>query len=44
MTVSRRWLLKGVSLGSLAGSLPWFVPTISARQAPSPYQQLGSVP
>jgi len=44
MTVSRRWLLKGVSLGSLAGSLPWFVPTISARQAPSPYQQLGIRP
>ena len=44
MTISRRWLLKGLSLGSLAGALPEFVPALVARRAPSPYEQLGIRP
>ena len=45
MSISRRGLLKGVSLGSLMGALPSFITTAAAaRRAPSPYQQLGIRP
>ena len=45
MTISRRGLLKGISLGSLMSAWPSFVTTASAaRRAPSPYQQLGIRP
>ena len=44
MTISRRWLLKGISLGSLSGALPPFVPALTARRAPSPYERLGIRP
>ena len=44
MTISRRWLLKGISLGSLMPALPSFVPTGTARRAPGPYEQLGIRP
>jgi L-seryl-tRNA(Ser) seleniumtransferase len=45
MSISRRGLLKGISLGSLMGALPSFVTTaVAARRAPGPYQQLGIRP
>lgn len=45
MSISRRGLLKGISLGSLMGALPSFVTTAAvARRAPNPYQQLGIRP
>lgn len=45
MSISRRGLLKGISLGSLMSALPSFVTTAAAaRRAPSPYQQLGIRP
>jgi L-seryl-tRNA(Ser) seleniumtransferase len=43
--ISRRGLLKGISLGSLIGALPSFVTTTAAaRRAPGLYQQLGIRP
>lgn len=44
MSISRRWLLKGMSLGPLMGALPAIVPAALARRAPSPYEQLGIRP
>lgn len=44
MSISRRGLLKGISLGSFIGALPSFVPALAARRASSPYQQLGIRP
>ncbi|MBA3885976.1 MAG: aminotransferase class V-fold PLP-dependent enzyme [Acidobacteria bacterium] len=44
MSISRRWLLKGMSLGTLMGALPSLVPTVSARRGPTPYEQLGIRP
>jgi D-glucosaminate-6-phosphate ammonia-lyase len=45
MSISRRGLLKGISLGSLMGALPSFVTAAAAaRRVPSAYQQLGIRP
>ena len=45
MSISRRGVLKGISLGSLMGALPSFLTTAAAaRRAPNPYEQLGIRP
>ena len=44
MSISRRWLLKGISLGSLSGALSPLVPALTARRVPSTYERLGIRP
>jgi L-seryl-tRNA(Ser) seleniumtransferase len=44
MSISRRTLMKSISLGSVMGALPSLVPSIVPRRAPSPYEQLGIRP
>jgi L-seryl-tRNA(Ser) seleniumtransferase len=44
MSISRRRLLKGISLGSVMGALPSWFPAAAARRAPTPYEQLGIRP
>ena len=44
MKMSRRRLMKGISLGSVMGALPSWIPSIAPGRAPSPYEQLGIRP
>ena len=44
MSISRRRLMKSISLGSVMGALPSLLPSIAARRAPNPYEQLGIRP
>lgn len=44
MTISRRTLMKGITLGSVMGALPAWIPSLAPRRAPTPYEQLGIRP
>src|SRR5688572_6692890 len=44
MTISRRTLMKNISLGSVMGALPSWIPSIAPGRPPGPYEQLGIRP
>lgn len=44
MSISRRRLMKGISLGSVMGAAPSLIPSMAPRRAPTPYEQLGIRP
>ena len=44
MSISRRRLMKSISLGSLMGALPSWIPSIAPGRAANPYDQLGIRP